>query len=370
MSPNPPVVAFQGARVGRSAFARINARWTGLLERQGFRVVDYDPALAPPDYLIHHDFATSFSAFAVPPGHPRCIAVRTWDVGPLPPVWAEKINREFSQYWAPSRWIAEQARAAGVDPARSHVVPHGVDPQLFTPVGPARELPTSKTFRFLFVGGVSVRKGSDILLEAYRQAFTRDDDVCLVLKDHSGDLFYRDDQVRRRIAELAATPDAPEFLHLDAFLSDTELAALYRACDVAVFPYRAEGFCLPILEAMACGTPAIVPQFGACLDFCTAETSWLTRVRRIRAPVTRAYSVAMGFEEQLAEVDFCEMEVPTLVAALRAAYRSSRAERDAKARAGCAMAAGLSWDAVGERLEAVLKLLPAPNPPLASTGRR
>jgi glycosyltransferase involved in cell wall biosynthesis len=215
---------------------------------------------------------------------------------------------------------------------------HGIDPMVFRPTGPKYALATEKRFRFLFVGGVSLRKGTDVLLEAYRRAFTATDDVCLVLKDHSGDLFYRDNHARDRIRELQADPGSPEILHQDEFLPEGELAALYRACDVAVFPYRAEGFCIPILEAMACGTPAVAPAFGACLDFCSAETSYLMKVRRIRAPVTQTFRVALGFEEKIDAVDFCEVPVDRLVQALRAARAESPADRRAKSAAGAAHA--------------------------------
>jgi glycosyltransferase involved in cell wall biosynthesis len=191
---------------------------------------------------------------------------------------------------------------------------------------------------------VSLRKGSDILLSAWAGAFPAADDVCLVLKDHSNDLFYRENDARDRIAELRADPLAPEILHLDRFLPEADLAALYRCCDVAVFPYRAEGFCLPILEAMACGTPAIVPEFGACLDFCDAETSYLTKARRIRAPVSRRFKVAMGFEEEIAELDFCELPVDRLADALRASRNEPAAVRQARSAAGAARARGsFSW---------------------------
>jgi glycosyltransferase involved in cell wall biosynthesis len=296
-----------------------------------------------PDILIHHDFESHFTAFD-PPAGAGAIAVRTWDFGPLPPVWVEKINRQYAQYWAHTEWIAGLAREAGVDADRIRIVPHGIDPVVFRPAGPRFPLATEKRFRFLFVGGVSMRKGSDLLLEAYRQAFTAEDDVCLVLKDHSGDLFYRDNQARDRIAGLRIDPMAPEIVHLDAFLSEPDLAALYRSCDVAIFPYRAEGFCIPILEAMACGTPAIVPEFGACLDFCTPETSYLVKPRRIRAPVSRSFRVALGFEEEIAEVDFCELPVPRLVDALRAARDATAAAHAAKSAIGVALAHGsFSW---------------------------
>jgi glycosyltransferase involved in cell wall biosynthesis len=339
------VVAFQGSRTGRSAFALVNARWSaGLAETGAYEVVDYDPTSPrPPDVLIHHDFASHFADFCTPSGS-RAVAVRTWDFGPLPAAWVGKINREFRQFWAHSRWIAQQARAAGVDADRIRIVAHGVDPQVYRPDGDRYPLPSRPRVVFLFVGGVCLRKGSDTLLKAYAQAFSASDDVLLVVKDHSADLFYRDDTIRQTLRDLMQDPGAPRIVHIDRFLPDDELASLYRACDVAVFPYRAEGFCLPVLECMAAGTPAIVPNFGACLDFCSDETSSLMPVQRIQIPVHGRFKVALGFADDVEAVDFCEVPVATLAEYLRRAYEESGASRAGRAAAGVSVAHGrFTW---------------------------
>jgi glycosyltransferase involved in cell wall biosynthesis len=340
-----PVVAFQGSRTGRSAFALINAQWSaGLTESGEYEVVEHDPTSPRgSDLFIHHDYASDFAKFDVPQG-PRCVAVRTWDFGPLPRVWVEKINTEFHQFWAGSRWIGEQARRGGVDADRIRIVPLGADPQLFRPEGELYPLPSPKRFAFLFVGGLCVRKGSDTLIKAYADAFSATDDVVLVIKDHSQDLFYREDTIRRRMRELMDDPSAPAIVHIDGFLPAAQLAALYRGCDVAVFPYRAEGFCVPILESMAAGTPVIAPNFGACLDFCSDETSYLMPVQRIRLPIHRRFKVALGFAEDVDEVDFCEVRASTLAEYLRRAYEASALERAGKAKAGVAVAHGrFTW---------------------------
>jgi glycosyltransferase involved in cell wall biosynthesis len=115
---------------------------------------------------------------------------------------------------------------------------------------------------------------------------------------------------------------------------------------VAVFPYRAEGFCLPILEAMACGTPPIVPDFGACLDFCSTDVAFLTPVRRIQLPVNARFKVALGFEEEVKEVDFCEMERAALAQRMREVASGAVAERRRMGEAGVVLAGGqFTWEA-------------------------
>lgn len=126
-----------------------------------------------------------------------------------------------------------------------------------------------------------MRKGIDILLDAYTQSYTASDNVCLVIKDMGGDSFYKGMNLREKIAAISRQKNAPAIEYIDTMLSDKQVAGLYKACDVLVHPYRGEGFGLPILEAMACGTPAIVTNGGACLDFCSEKNSMLIDAKKL-----------------------------------------------------------------------------------------
>lgn len=73
----------------------------------------------------------------------------------------------------------------------------------------------------------------------------------------------------------------PEIVYIDADRTPGQLSGLYAACDCFVAPYRGEGFGLPILEAMACGTVPIVPNQGAATDFVTSRTGYLLPSREV-----------------------------------------------------------------------------------------
>lgn len=58
-------------------------------------------------------------------------------------------------------------------------------------------------------------------------------------------------------------------------MTDGELKSLYEQCQVMVSPSRAEGFGLPMAEAILSGLAVITTGWGGQLDFCNAKTSWL-----------------------------------------------------------------------------------------------
>lgn len=341
-----PIAILAGAADARTAFSLINQRW---LARRGevdlIARSDAGADAAHADIHVRHDFSRDFPAWAPPPsGH--LIAVRTWDFGPYPPEWVRVLVRDYDQLWVGTRWIAKQAVDSGVPANRVKVVPLGVDLRAFSPQGPRYPLPGPRRFTFLFVGAPIPRKGVDILIRAYLAGFRRQDAVRLVIKANPDDLFYVGADLRESLAGAMREPDAPQIVFVDRFLSVAELAALYRAADVSVFPYRAEGFCLPILESMACGRPVIVPKFGAALDFCSERTSFFTPARRISVPVPRRFAInTLGFEEDIDAVDFCEVDVAGLAARMRdIAARPAEALRRTGARAR-AVARAFTWEA-------------------------
>jgi glycosyltransferase involved in cell wall biosynthesis len=109
----------------------------------------------------------------------------------------------------------------------------------------------------LHVGTLEPRKNLERLVRAYaRLRRARRDAPLLALVGPPG---WGDAAVHRAIDEAGAE----EFVRLTGRVPADDLAALYAAAELFVFPSLYEGFGLPLLEAMACGLPAVASSAGA-----------------------------------------------------------------------------------------------------------
>lgn len=229
------------------------------------------------DFSIRHHWPPSL----VPPQKGKWIVIQPWEFGSLPKQWAHKFENDVDEMWVPSSYVKDVYVSSGVSEDRVFVIPNGINPQKFNPEIKPYKLHSKKKFKFLFVGGTIYRKGIDILLDVYLKTFKSGDDVCLVIKDMGGDSFYNGRNMKEEILKLSSNKELAEIEYIDFLLDEKELAGLYAACNVLVHPYRGEGFGLPILEAMACGIPAIVTNGGAALDFCSEKTNLLVDANKI-----------------------------------------------------------------------------------------
>jgi glycosyltransferase involved in cell wall biosynthesis len=278
----------------------------------------------------------------LPPPGVHWVVYHPWEYSraPIPSV---AIMNRAKEVWTTSHFGVEAFVRSGVAAGKIHVIPNGVDLDIFRPAGRAAVLPTAKPFRFLFVGGTIFRKGVDLLLEAYGRAFTSADPVSLVIKDYRGNTIYPYERGAHLIAEFRKDASRPEVIHLPAHRNDLEMAELYRACDVFVSSYRGEGFCLPALEAMACGRPVIVTKGGSTDDFVPASAGW-------HIPATpRSFGKEVFEMPVVGEAELLEPDVDTLVELLHAAFHDPAAV--AARGAGAAWAAhAWSWDAAAEKI--------------------
>ncbi|MBI3667600.1 MAG: glycosyltransferase family 4 protein [Acidobacteria bacterium] len=146
----------------------------------------------------------------------------------------------------------------GVAPERVNVVPHGVEQRFFQP-GPfeaalkAYGLPERY---ILFVGAAEPRKNVSTLLEACRllPADLRRD-YPLVLAGASG--------WKNAALWEAVERDRPIGVRPIGYVAPELLPAVYKQAAVFVFPSLYEGFGLPLLEAMAAGTPVVTSNVSA-----------------------------------------------------------------------------------------------------------
>lgn len=147
---------------------------------------------------------------------------------------------------AVSRFSADEGiRHLGLDQSAITVIPHGVDHERFKP-GPvaAPDVPY-----LLHVGAWGPHKGFPEALEVIGRLAQRGLPHRLVLAGP------RDEWTLARAREAVAAAPRPDRVELAGYVDD--LPATYRAASVFLMTSRCEGFGLPALEAMACGTPVV-----------------------------------------------------------------------------------------------------------------
>lgn len=307
------------------------AQWKGILERGPVA----EDVLVVCDIPRTADGTTDLLAqvHEAYPESKRLVAWTMFETDALPSGWAASLNR-MEQVWVPSRHAMASFASEGVDPDKLRLVPLGIDAAPFDAVrGRPLDLPGPKVgTTFLSVFQWVRRKGWDVLLEAWSQAFAPGDDVKLVLRCHPfGPGSGIRDSLEAWCRATGRTLDsmAPIVL-LEEFVPEPDMPRLYEASDVFVLPSRGEGWGLPFLEAMAAGKPVIGVPWGGSADFLHEGVGWMLPAGEpVRVP-----------DEALRENPFlgpshrwADPKVADLVAALRESA-SSPQERSRRGRRG------------------------------------
>lgn len=172
--------------------------------------------------------------------------------------------READGVIAVSRDLAEHVVELGVNPARVHLVPHGIDQELFCPGDPQEARArlgleggpdgSASLPRLLFVGNLLLSKGAGVLLEA-----------CALLR--RGGLDFRCHLVGRgqdepRLRALAGRLGLEGVAAFAGPCPQWKLPDWYRACDLTVLPSFSEGIPNVLREAMMCGRGFVATRVG------------------------------------------------------------------------------------------------------------
>ena len=185
------------------------------------------------------------------------------------------------QVWVPSAWGHSVLTAHGIHADRIRIVPEGVDGARFHAHG-RRPRTAARPFRFLTVGKYEQRKGIDLTIEAFAQVFGNQAQAELVIKsNYFTNHREKHSELQGKISDLGLN----NVTLLWGEMTEAQLADLYRACDVFVLPTRAEGWGLPLIEAVAAGLPIITTMHSGHMEFLQHVTDSVLPVAHVIARI-------------------------------------------------------------------------------------
>lgn len=193
--------------------------------------------------------------------HTRVVYIQPWEYNSVPFEWQYKFETFADLVIAPSTFTAKAYTNSGLNPKRVRVIANGYNPSIFYNTNTR----TTDKIKLLFVGCGQFRKGIDILLNLWKSATKRSDNLSLTIKDTPS--IYGQSNLQEDIIKLQYNTKCAEIIYDDSDKSDKEMAQLYNEHHILVHPYRGEGFGMHIQEAMACGCIPIVTAGGASDDF-------------------------------------------------------------------------------------------------------
>jgi glycosyltransferase involved in cell wall biosynthesis len=300
------VVAALGRRNGISSGAVLQFE---MLRRLGIEaeLIDAGPALRNPLFRVRHEPASTYVVHCGAPQTPQLLAAvmpaaaSAWRIGywawelPDPPDDWYGYDRLVNEIWTPSRFA--QASLRRLTDRQVGVVPHVV------PARERRRRDASQPFTVLCFGDSRssfARKNPAGAIAAFLAAFGHSSAARLIVKLNGAP--DPDCAVERAAAGL------PNVTILRDFLDEAGLDALYRSADVLLSLHRAEGFGLPMLEAMARGVPVIGTGWSGNVDFMDSSSAVLVPARLV--PVEDAAGI---YRDSV----WAEPDLPAASAALR-----------------------------------------------------
>lgn len=224
------------------------------------RCLDGNAVLFAPNFFAHHTQAP-FARSVVATVHDLAFCLMPETVRPS--TLAELRDNVPATLFHAERLVAvsEATRRdlvdhLGVAGRRIHTIHEGLDPA-FAGGDPPPERPEGLPGRYLlFVSTLEPRKNVGGLLEAFRLLVEWGYPGSLVL---AGGWGWHTGALRRALEE---SPVRRRIVHLD-YVDRGVLPGLYRHADALLFPSWLEGFGLPLLEAMACGTAVVTSGVSA-----------------------------------------------------------------------------------------------------------
>ncbi len=248
---------------------------------------------------------------------------------------AHHLNR-VDRIFVASKWakgVLEESKQ--IDDVDIRVVPLGVDRTIFNEnSGRHADILEPDHTVFVNVGKWEIRKGHDVLLEAFSKAFTAQDKVVLKLATYNPFIGSMNDHWAGRYTKSLGK----QVKILPRLTSQKAVSKLMAEADCGVFPARAEGWNLDLLETLSCGTHAIATNYSAHTEYLTKDNC-----RLIDVELTEKARDGIWFHGDGSWAKIEQKQIDQLIHELREVHRLKQTGQLGRNGAGIATATAFSW---------------------------
>src|SRR3990167_3394647 len=302
----------------------------------------------------------------------------------VPTSWVNGINSNgVRALITPSEYCKRMFINSGVTKP-IFVVNHGIDSNIYYPANLDKQALRTEKFsrfkdKFVFFGSGAVfgltekdRKGIDILIKAFKEEFSTNKKVFLLLKlntqyaENYHAAANRKFDLYEWLYKMGLRPD-DNIVVINRDLTMEDMRELYSMVDCCVSTSRAEGFGLMPFESLACATPIVVPHAGGFLEYATNNPSALTvkatedELAEIRSPYLNMgeFEKARKLNPHVKIEDYvCKwfrIDMNDLKKQMRNAYENIDTLQKAASANREQFVTKFSWDNTAKKLEAIFQ---------------
>lgn len=315
--------------------------WTSSDKRENFTIYKSDEKNFIHDFNLILNETNHYLYFENYSG-PK-IGFNVWESTRQPEHFFEKL-KELDELWVPSEWQKQCTIEQGYDPDKIKVVPEGVDVHTFFPekVDVLDEYKDGR-FKFILFGRWDYRKSTKEIIETFLSTFSEDEPIDLVVSIDNpwGEKMDGYKTTEERLEAYGLTDSRIKVVH---FPSREDYIKFIKTGHVFVSCARSEGWNLPLIEAMACGTPSIYSNCCAQLEF--AKNKGLpVKINGLRRASDNDYA---RYTMSDLPGDYYEPDFSDLSRVMRYAYKNYEAVKEGAVKDSEKIRSEFSWEKIGQ----------------------